>query len=388
VSKTIEIKKPEIIKQENGKVRLVTNIIKDDKFKELWVEADSEFEKYMVTENCDAALCFFFVMAMRRGYDIVCEAPVSERLLFNLHEMAKVAYKYTKDLHLPKIQAKVCQNLKNEGAVVTSGSLGVNSFYAIDKFIDTPYSSLKLTHLWHNDVLEFSELKNHHINQGKRAEQAQQFSDVAKAVQRENLKKVAKELGVIPCFFDTNIATISSNTIQYNFFANNCFVGYSFAKLFGTIIVPSKFSIASFGIKHIFRWDNGYHELLNLSMLSSVDSNGGIRFIGDTFVYDRLDKIKVLADNHLVRQYLNVCLATKDGTACNLCSKCKRTLIMLDYLDKLDNFAAVFDIEYYKNNFEKSYKPFLTDGINLKMILNYDLDKYQKLLDTLIKKHN
>ena len=39
---------------------------------------------------------------------------------------------------------------------------------------------------------------------------------------------------------------------------------------------------------------------------------------------------------------------------CGICKKCRRTLLTLDLIDKLDSFKGVFDIDYY-NQYKKEY---------------------------------
>ena len=45
---------------------------------------------------------------------------------------------------------------------------------------------------------------------------------------------------------------------------------------------------------------------------------------------------------------MHVCLSKPYN--CGICSKCRRTLVTLDLIDKLDNFSQVFDINYYKEH--------------------------------------
>ncbi len=67
--------------------------------------------------------------------------------------------------------------------------------------------------------------------------------------------------------------------------------------------------------------------------------------------YRRVDKIKNIADWDIAQKYLNVCLIQKgaDSTNCGDCPKCARTLLTLDILGKLDNFAKIFDVEKWRS---------------------------------------
>ena len=64
----------------------------------------------------------------------------------------------------------------------------------------------------------------------------------------------------------------------------------------------------------------------------------------------RVDKIDDLTNWDIARKYLNVCWLQKgaDTTNCGKCPKCLRTLLALEILGKLDDFAQVFDIDAYR----------------------------------------
>jgi len=66
----------------------------------------------------------------------------------------------------------------------------------------------------------------------------------------------------------------------------------------------------------------------------------------------RVDKIEDLTNWAIARKYLNVCLLQRgaDTTNCGKCSKCLRTLLALEILGKLDDFAQVFDVDDYRKS--------------------------------------
>ena len=391
--KTITIKRPRIVKVSDHKTRLVTEIDSAGNWdvSDLWIEVDSSYTKYMVTENCDGPLCFAFVKAMRQGYNIVCEAPVSENLLFNLNEFAQIAYKNNKSnkkLFLPKITADICENLPSKGAVVAPASFGADSFYAINKFLDSPYPNYKLTHLMHNDVLEFRDFRSRFVRaNNKTMEEAEEIANKLKSVARNNVIEVSKELGLECLFFDTNAADFKIPSNQYYVFINYGYIGHSFSKLFGTIIQAGSYDISYFDITDVFNGDNNFHELLNIHTFTTIDSNGGIRFVADTFHADRIEKLEELALNPLVHKYLSVCWFTQDGKNCNVCDKCKRTMIMLDYLGVLDKFSNSFDVDYYYKNFNDEYKEYLLTSTTFEKNLRIDKARYIRIRDAVINKH-
>ena len=67
---------------------------------------------------------------------------------------------------------------------------------------------------------------------------------------------------------------------------------------------------------------------------------------------DRTQKTELIADWDIAHKYLSPCdavVAKKDGEHnCSRCYKCLRTLLVLEALGKLQDFAGVFNLETYK----------------------------------------
>ena len=87
----LTIHKSFIQTMENNKVRLVTPVTEsiDGKSTErnIWVEVDSRYEKYLCTERCDAMLLGLLHYALENGHDIQAELPASRKLYFNLQNL-------------------------------------------------------------------------------------------------------------------------------------------------------------------------------------------------------------------------------------------------------------------------------------------------------------
>ena len=84
-------------------------------------------------------------------------------------------------------------------------------------------------------------------------------------------------------------------------------------------------------------------------MLRPWLSTESLDLVDDGNLYDRSQKTVLVANYPPAAKYLNVCYGhdTLD-TNCSVCSKCARTLLTLDILGKLDEFAGVFDIPRYR----------------------------------------
>jgi len=78
-------------------------------------------------------------------------------------------------------------------------------------------------------------------------------------------------------------------------------------------------------------------------------STESLDLVDDGNLYDRSEKTKLIADYPPAMKYLNVCYGhdTLD-TNCSVCPKCARTLLTLDILGRLEDFAGVFDLARYR----------------------------------------
>ena len=75
-----------------------------------------------------------------------------------------------------------------------------------------------------------------------------------------------------------------------------------------------------------------------------------LKLISDGCQYTRSEKTEQLADWDIAQRFLYVCSGKKSVVNCCTCNKCRRTLLPLDAMGKLDAFSGVFDIEKYRKH--------------------------------------
>ena len=80
----IQIEKP-ILRQEERTV-LCAPITLEGKRQEAWFSVETQYGQYLVDDRLDAFVVGFLTTAMRLGEDIVCQAPISRRLYYQLTE--------------------------------------------------------------------------------------------------------------------------------------------------------------------------------------------------------------------------------------------------------------------------------------------------------------
>lgn len=150
-----------ILRFEKDEVYMECDFIHNDEKKLLWYSTTKEYAKYLSFERADAFLLGVFQFAMSIGEEITVEAPVSEKLYYNLTSLVipSIAEAY----HQKKIQIHCdcldCSILKADGvnererAVGTGCSLGVDSFSTILKYLsDSIPPNYRVTHLTYFNV--------------------------------------------------------------------------------------------------------------------------------------------------------------------------------------------------------------------------------------------
>lgn len=335
--------------------------------KEIFFTVPNEYGEYLCYEIADCFVVAMLLPAMFSGQNIIVNAPISEMLFYQIEN--NVTYTLSKVFDKPIIkvipESTITPNF-NPTAVATGFSGGVDSFTTLLQHLNDVPNSLKISHL----TL---------FNVGS-------YGNVYEKTQRDFLDdlKRAKE------FSDRiNIPLISISS-NFNFFYNNrSDIIFNFSPrvvislISGVLCLQKLFKnyfISSGGRIEIIKLDKNdqyYYEWLLTSFLSNTNcqiyvANGNL---------NRVEKTKYIVDNNLVKSRLYVCAADiynnaystnflKDTTPnCSECIKCKRTMITLDLLGKLDEYSNLFDVEKYKK-YKKS--------LYISVLANYKRDHFMK----------
>lgn len=310
------------------KVRLCARCRIDNFIDEIvWYEVDKEWGQYLCYERADAFVLNFLMYAMKNKLDIVSMAPVSEKLYYQLatYFVPSIA-KWVKGYESIKITAPLdSKKINTENAVATACSGGVDSFYTIYKHMNLPAKSYNLTHLTF-------------FNAGASGEYG---GDMARKTFKERIewiKPVVKELGLPLITVDTNINEILMEVHIFTVTSRALAMVLALQKLFSVYYWSSTHSFMEF---EFTEHDMEPYDLLNVQCFSTEDVN--IYGCGGEAL--RIDKEAFIADYELPRKKLNVCISK--ATNCSRCDKCKRTMLGLYTIGKLDQFSQVFDTEYF-----------------------------------------
>jgi len=342
----ITINYPEIVKVDE-KSRLTTMLDIDGEQKELWFEVDEEYEKYLCYERSDACLIGVLQYAMRKKHDITCLAPVTGELLYNLnHHLFPVLCKTVGSFYHPKIFAEATsQSLENHGAVGTGMSCGVDSLHAVaNHYNPTDAYTPKLTHLIVYNVAHFhtTGFKNYGKNKIKEETYA-------------HAKEAAKALNLPLIETNSNIYECLACGHQWTYFMGYAIL--SMQKLWKTFLFASSYDYSKFTLDNHDSKCPGYYDLLSMNCFSTSQ----LRIYSEGGGVDRVEKTSVVADFYIAPKYLLVCWVK--GSNCGVCSKCRRTMLTLDILGKLDNFKDSFPVDYYRTHLD-DYLKWLVANVN------------------------
>lgn len=329
------IEEPKLIKKED--LYYIECYIHEDKLvkKIFWGGVKKEYSKYLLTERSDAFLVGLLSYAMRGKHDIQCEAPVSEELLYNIQEiLIPLLVKYGKNLYLSKITAKTESNpLENAGMIGTSASCGVDSFNTIKNQYKSDYQSMNLSHLCLNDVGAFNDCYGSIENR-----------QTVKEERYEKAIELANELELPIVLTDSNFAQEFPQNHYLTHTYSSVFSILNMRKFWRIYFYSSSQDFGHFQLQNNDVRAPGYYELLSLNCFST----DGLRIYSEGAEFNRLEKMSNISEFPSARKYLHVCMNQKEN--CNVCQKCRRTLLCLDVIDKLNNFSNVFDVEYYKKH--------------------------------------
>lgn len=329
----IIISEPKIIKT-NKKVRLVVKVELNNSVKELWLEVDEKYAKYLVKDRCDAFLIALLPLAMRHKKDIICNSTVSEELLHNIRNMlipslTKNGAGFYKSRVSADFNKKV---IKSAEAVGTGLAMGIDSLHVLHHYLDSEYPAISLTHVCVNDfAIENSDVDD---------------KTVAANPLIQKALDLAQELEVACIHIKSNL--LSDFEVDYNRDSIYCnlFPIFALQKLFKFYIyASSEWDYSCFSVKNADKRAASVYGLLltrALSVSNLMIYNEG----GEKNMLEKLEDIIHFSPAH---RYLHSCTAGSDKN-CNKCYKCIRTLLSLDALDKVEYFSQVYDTDYYQKN--------------------------------------
>ena len=322
----------------DGQTRLCADLTLNGKGITLWFGVDTVKEAYLCTERSDAFVMALLPTAMRGGYDIVFQTPMSERLHYQLSHYLIPAVCDAGDLYHPikLIGPLTSQRIANRGGVGTGFSGGVDSLYSIMRHGED--SAYPLTHLAVFNVGAFDG-SDYQKNFRNACDDANTFA------QEQNFDLVC---------LDSNIVDV---------LPENFLEVYSFRNLAGALILQNLFCVYLLSSDQAFSdftfnfSNNGTYDLLVVHCAQTeslaVYSSGG--------QVHRHQKLEALANWEPAHRWLHPCFRQRLRRGnCGQCKKCIHTMTVLYAYGVLDRFQSVFDVEAYKKSLSQNIGYLLT----------------------------
>lgn len=329
MSSQIVIGKP-YIKKEDNSIKLCANVKRFETEFELYYEVENKYEKYLTWEIADAFVLGILEYAMHLNMDIVCENPISERLYYMLSNYyIPTVSKNLSFFHHINIKAPISNiQIKNESAVGTGFSGGVDSYYSVVKHLNCQYPHYKLTHLVITNVGSFR----------------YDGGEISKKIFEETiafLRPAAEKLKLPLITINTNYMEFYekyTEPVNNCGTLKNCSCIYALKKLFSVYYYSSGVPFEKF---EFHKKDPSFYDLFTLSCISNVN----LEFYSCGSEVNRIEKVDFISQYEVPRDYLSVCLNTHN---CGKCRKCIRTLSELYVLNKLELYKNVFDVEKFR----------------------------------------
>lgn len=335
---------------QNKKTRISFTIKFENIDRILWFEFDREWERYLSADRCDAAVVCIFYYAVRFGYNIRLECPISESLYYQLQyqlipQLHAADQKFHKITIFPNKLSRKYRICKN--AVGMGMSLGVDSFATLYEY---NYSDLKKYNHYTITHFTYHQVGAHHgLSRGKQGPNtpAQLFEDDLKKV-RDFCSKYHYPLIVII----SNLDELLKESFPFlPFWASYSFRNTGtvllFQKLFCKFYLSAGFNLNEFHCGTV--WDSGRYDPLTLPLISTENTH----FYRSNQDWTRIKKIELLSEFEPSYDYLTVCMTHSKN--CGICEKCKPTLLAMDILGVLERYSGSFDLALYKKEYRTQW---------------------------------
>ncbi len=331
----IKIGTPQITIEKNYAIQRCT-ITLGDVEKIVTFSTNKEYADFLCYERGDAYLIGLLYLAMTERCDIYSEVPLTGELVHQLQtELIPTLTKYSSRLYSTRIFAELDDTpLPSAGKIGTGCSCGIDSLYTIKKLNESTDKNYKIDYLVHNNVGAFS---------GHGVTSYQRYND-----NKKQAIEFCKKHGYKLITNDSNFGNAFPQSHLRTHLYSSVFSIYMLRKLWRRYYYASTGCDLEdyFGLKDNDLYDSAKYDLIALPAFSISQ----LRICNAGLYASRYEKTKELANDKAAQQFLSVCL-TYGSKHCGTCSKCKRTLWMLDAIGKLNEFSNIFDIIYYKKNY-------------------------------------
>ena len=313
----------------------------------LWFAVPLDFKKYLCAERSDAFVVAMLWYALITGSDIEFQTPMSEQMCFNIQSCLIPAL-CTRDNGYRRIKLiGPTTNIpyKSIQAVGTGMSCGVDSIYTLHKYSNEGIPPhFRLTHLTYYNMGAIF----HPNRSEKRDYSLKDFYSLTDKMSEEkcnNARRVAEMSNLPLLYVKSNLdSDYYRGAYGHTGVYRNCAM---------TLAVQGLFSLyyCSSGGSNRFEFNLTEGSQRYEIVLCNCFSTESLKFVVSDHA-TRIEKIETIADDPISKRFLDVCFCFNN---CGKCSKCKRTMLTLDILGKLDEYGYVFDVKEFQKNRNELY---------------------------------
>ncbi len=356
---------------QNLEVLFLENTIKIQCFIDnqiIYIEFSNDYkDKYVL--NYDGFLLLVLPVAMKKKEDIFIKGSISYKLHHNIKNylMKIINYIYP-ECHIIDINAEEYSSEKiyNNKAFGCGLSCGIDSLCCLQDYYFDYNGPYKLTHV-----------TNFQAGASKNTKQFEKrLENVINYIKNLSEKNSSQSLQLLKVL--SNFDQINNIEHQKIHTLRNLSIPLFFQKLFKIYFYSSAYHYKDCIIKKD-NTDIAYSDPIIIPLLSTEN----IEFMSHGSQYTRIEKTIKISNNTFNFNYLDICVNGKYKESnnnlilnCSICWKCMRTLVVLDYFQKLNLFKNVFHIDKYLLNKDKYIQSLnLNDTLQKEFI---DIIKYNK----------
>lgn len=319
-----------------------------NEIKQIWFETDIKYERGVCDDRADAFVIAMLFYAMITEEDIVCDAPVSGRLLFHLNDYLLPLLSFQSKSQKIFIKAPtIGKSDVNFHAVGTGMSCGIDSMASLYEYSQKNIpEGYRLTHLAFFNV----GADKGYVPKKKRWADLEEILEPFNKTMEEKRRKaeiIAREMSMGFVFVDSNQTLIYQGLFEES---------HLYRSMSAVLFLQNYFSvyyISSAGVglddfQPTLRIDPAHYEIGMVPYLSTEN----LQFECGSRAYNRVEKMRMIMDEPITQKYLNVC---SDITPCYHCTKDYRMIIIFDVLKCEEKFKHIYSIEKNRQVRWKAY---------------------------------
>lgn len=315
----------------------------ENPFKEntMWFAVKNENAHMFSVKIYDAFFLVPLYLGMFHGQDLKIEGKVSKKLYRNMMNYGqKILCNFSDDLKPIQVFVDGFDNVETGAELIGTGiSCGVDSLSTIyDRYVKENDSEYRVNSLFIFNCGTHGAYEN--------PETRERF------LGRYELNKGAADALELPVYqVDSNLHAFSQqrDVQKWGYLAlHSCIL--SLQK-----VIKKYYMSSTYSYDEIMRFGKCSHDFdmaeYTDSYLLPLIQTERLELVLDGCQYKRSGKTENISNWDIAKRHLNVCVNPAGHVQnCSCCSKCLRTLIVLESMGKLQDFSGVFDIAVYKKH--------------------------------------